>query len=104
MKKLLALLMTLALCMGMFAGVAMAEDENLPSAKSLLDFLYKSKSRDTLTTTAEDYEVINQLMIDGIPYPVTWTVDLESIKIVENESGKYTLCWTRRTPRSRPTP
>lgn len=91
MKKLLALLMALALCMGMFAGVAMAEDENLPSAKSLLDFLYKSKSRDTLTTTAEDYEVINQLVIDGEVYPVTWTVDLESIKIVENESGKYNV-------------
>ena len=37
MKKitalLLALLMAVALCMGLLAGVAMAEDENLASAK-----------------------------------------------------------------------
>ena len=46
MKKLLALLMAVALCMGLLAGVAMAEDENLASAKGLLDFMYKSKSRD----------------------------------------------------------
>ena len=71
MKKLLALLMAVALCMGLLAGVAMAEDENLASAKGLLDFMYKSKSRDKLTVTAEDYTVINQLMIDGVVYPVT---------------------------------
>ena len=78
MKKLLALLMAVALCMGLLAGVAMAEDENLASAKGLLDFMYKSKSRDKLTVTAEDYTVINQLMIDGVVYPVTWAVDLDT--------------------------
>ena len=91
MKKLLALLMAVALCMGLLAGVAMAEDENLASAKGLLDFMYKSKSRDKLTVTAEDYTVINQLMIDGVVYPVTWAVDLDTIQVQPAENGKYTI-------------
>ena len=91
MKKLLALLMAVALCMGLLAGVAMAEDENLASAKGLLDFMYKSKSRDKLTVTAEDYTVINQLMIDGVVYPVTWVVDLDTIQVQPAEDGKYTI-------------
>ena len=91
MKKLLALLMAVALCMGLLAGVAMAEDENLASAKGLLDFMYKSKSRDKLTVTAEDYTVINQLMIDGVVYPVTWAVDLDTIQVQPAEDGKYTI-------------
>ena len=36
MKKIIALLMAIALCMTMLWGVAVAEDENLASAKGLL--------------------------------------------------------------------
>ena len=67
MKKFFALLTALVLCATLFVGTAMAEDENLASAKGLLDFWYKNKSRDKLTQTAEDYEVPAQLMIDGVP-------------------------------------
>ena len=66
MKKFFALLTALVLCAALFTGAALAEDENLASAKGLLDFWYKNKSRDKLTQTAEDYEVPAQLMIDGV--------------------------------------
>ena len=88
MKKIIAMLTLLALCLSPVAGFA-AEDENLASAKGLLDFWYKSKSRDKLTATAEDYEVVSQLMIDGVVYPVTWAVDTDQIQITPAEDGKY---------------
>ena len=91
MKKFAALLTALALCLTLFAGFAMAEDENLASAKGLLDFQYKSKTRGKVTATAEDYEVISQLMIDGVVYPVTWAVDLDTIQVQPAEDGKYTI-------------
>ena len=89
MKKIIALLMAIALCMTMLWGAAVAEDENLASAKGLLDFWYKNKSRDKLTVTAEDYEVPAQLMIDGVVYPVTWKTDVDTIQIEEAENSKY---------------
>ena len=89
MKKFFALLTALVLCATLFVGTAMAEDENLASAKGLLDFWYKNKSRDKLTQTAEDYEVPAQLMIDGVAYPLTWSVDTDAIQITPAEDGKY---------------
>ena len=91
MKKFLAMLTAIALCLTLFAGFAVAEDENLASAKGLLDFWYKNKSRDKLTATAEDYEVAGQVMIDGVVYPVTWAADSETIQIVATEDGKYVV-------------
>ncbi len=89
MKKFFALLTALVLCAALFTGAALAEDENLASAKGLLDFWYKNKSRDKLTQTAEDYEVPAQLMIDGVAYPLTWSVDTDAIQITPAEDGKY---------------
>ena len=89
MKKFFALLTALVLCATLFVGTAMAEDENLASAKGLLDFWYKNKSRDKLTQTAENYEVPAQLMIDGVAYPLTWSVDTDAIQITPAEDGKY---------------
>ena len=89
MKKIIALLMAVALCMTLLFGAAVAEDENLASAKGLLDFWYKNKSRDKLTVTGEDYEVLAQLMIDGVVYPVTWKTDVDTIQIEEAENSKY---------------
>ena len=91
MKKIIAMLAALVMCLSMVAGLAAAEEvtnENLTSAKALLDFLYKNKNRDKLTTTAEDYEVVSQMMIDGVVYPVAWTVDMDTIQIVPGENGK----------------
>ena len=89
MKKFFALLTALVLCATLFTGIAVAEDENLASAKGLLDFWFKNKSRDKLTQTAEDYEVPAQLMIDGVAYPLTWSVDTDTIQITPAEDGKY---------------
>ncbi len=89
MKKFIALLTALVLCLTLCAGFAAAEDENLTAAKGLLDFQYKSKTRGKPTTTAEDYEVTAQLMIDGVVYPITWTTDSDTIQIVPAEGEKY---------------
>ena len=102
MKKFAALLTALALCLTLFAGFAMAEGENLASAKGLLDFQYKSKTRGKVTATAEDYEVISQLMIDGVVYPITWTTDSDTIKVTPAEDGRYLIDVDETNPKELP--
>ena len=102
MKKFIALLAALALCLTFTAGLAEETDENLVSAKGLLDFWYKNKNREKPTATAEDYTVTAQLMIDGVVYPVTWAVDQDSIKIEEAEDGKYLVNVDESNPKELP--
>ena len=102
MKKFIALLAALALCLTFTAGLAEETDENLISAKGLLDFWYKNKNREKPTATAEDYTVTAQLMIDGVVYPVTWAVDQDSIKIEEAEDGKYLVNVDESNPKELP--
>ncbi len=83
MKKLLALLLMLALGLTCCA-VAETADEDLAAAKTYLFFMYK----DAPETTMVDYDVTGVVNIGGIEFPVTWTADHESVKIVPSEDGK----------------
>ena len=102
MKKFIALLAPLALCLTFTAGLAEETDENLISAKGLLDFWYKNKNREKPTATAEDYTVTAQLMIDGVVYPVTWAVDLDTIQVQPAEDGKYTIVLDKANAAGKP--
>ncbi len=83
MKKLLALLLLLAMS---FTCCAVAEtaDEDLSAAKTLLFFMYK----DSPVTTMVDYDVVGGMTIGGGEFPVTWPADHESLKIVPNAEAK----------------
>ncbi len=82
MKKLLALLLTLALCVP--CAFAETVDEDLAAAKTYLFFMYKNAPE----TTMVDYDVTGVVNIGGIEFPITWTADSETVKIVPNAEAK----------------
>jgi len=53
------------------------------AAADYLDSLYKKGE----TVTASDYEVVAQVMIAGIKYTVTWSVDNELVKVTQGETS-----------------
>ena len=93
MKKFLAMLMLLAMC---FSCAAMSEttDEDLAAAKTYLFMMYK----DLPETTMSDYEVVGVINIGGIEFPITWTADSDTIKIVPQDNKMVTIDVDEKNP------
>ena len=113
MKRLIALLLVLAMCLGMFAGCSKevveeteaptetttepaettptepAVDTSLEKALEYLRVFYKNAAEKTVM----DYTRLGAVRIGTTTYPITWTVDAdpELIQIVENEDGSVTI-------------
>lgn len=84
MKKFIALLLALVMCMGMFAGCDKpAANTGLADAKTYLETIYKDESE----ITGVDYIRVGAVMIGDVSYAVTWAVDKDSIKITSD--GKF---------------
>ena len=92
MKKLLALLLAMLMCMACLAACGeepVVEDEPvLADAVAYLNSLYK----DATPSTPSDYDLVGTIMINAIPFAVTWTVDTDVITIKASETaGFYTV-------------
>lgn len=90
MKKVISVLLLLALCIGCFAGCApeVQEDAALNAAAEYLYAMYK----DSKTTTDADFTVVSQVMVDGVVYPITWTADkADNVQAVAGENGTTTI-------------
>ena len=94
MKKLIALLALLALCCTACFGLAETADADLAAARSYLRMMYKNSPE----TTMVDYDVVGVLNIGGVEYPVVWTTDSETIKIVVNENKTVTIDVDEKNP------
>ena len=94
MKKLIALLALLALCCTACIGFAETADADLAAARSYLRMMYKN----TPETTMVDYDVVGVLNIGGVEYPVVWTTDSDTIKIVVNENKTVTIDVDEKNP------
>ena len=82
MKKIIALLLALTLCVGLFAGCEKpADTSGLEGAATYLEAMYKQEEE----ITAVDYTRVSVVMIDGVTYTVTWTCDKDSIKLVAGD-------------------
>ena len=93
MKKLIALITLLALCCT--ACVAFADaDADLAAARSYLRMMYKNSP----TTTMVDYEVVGVLNIGGVEYPIEWTTDSDTIKIIVNDNKTVTIDVDEKNP------
>ena len=82
MKKitgLLAVLLVLALCSGALAEAP--TDAALKSARSYLNMMYKNSPETTMT----DYEVVSKVIIGEIVFPIEWTADSDTIKIIPGD-------------------
>ena len=89
MKKIISVLLLLAMVAACFAGCTPAEKGNpgLDAAKEYLYTMYK----DNAEATGTDYDVAGQVMVDGVIYTVTWTVDNDTIQVVANENKMVTI-------------
>ena len=85
MKKVLSVVLLLALCIGCFAGCAPKEDAALNAAKEYLYTMYK----DADVKTTVDYTVVSQVRIEDVTYPITWTTDVaeDLVKITAGENN-----------------
>lgn len=84
MKKIISVVLLLALCIGCFAGCAPKEDAALNAAAEYLYAMYK----DADTVTSADYSVVSQVRIDDVTYPITWTADAaENVAITAGENN-----------------
>ena len=94
MKKLLAMLIVAALAMTCFAFAETVTDPYMTNARSYLRTMYKSSPETTMT----DYDVVGAVNIGGTAYPVTWTADSETVKIIVKEDGMVTIDVDEKNP------
>ncbi|MBP3646174.1 MAG: hypothetical protein J6K55_07095 [Clostridia bacterium] len=85
MKKftsILAMILVLAICV---AAPALAEnppaDAALKSARSYLNVMYKNSPETTMT----DYTVVSKVIIGDVEFPIEWTADSDTIKIIPGD-------------------
>ena len=94
MKKVISVLLLLAICIGCFAGCAPKEDAGLNSAKEYLYAMYK----DAEAVTSNDYTVVSQVRINDVVYPITWTADkADNVQIVAGDNNMTTVKITAST-------
>lgn len=76
MKKIIALILALTLCLGLFAGCEKkpAEKSGLDSALEYLKGMY----RDATEKTPVSYTVTSVVRIDGVVYDVSWAIEVVS--------------------------
>ena len=90
MRKYIAMLLTLVLCLSMFAGCQQPEAEKpLKSATTYLFQMYNNAGVGQANKLTTDKDVTNVVVYDGVNYAVEWTVEItsgpaDSIKIVES--------------------
>ena len=98
MKKFISMLLLLTLVMGLFAGcdlgnetpttVPAPQGNGLADAAAYLAAMYKENDG---TTVRKDFTRVSVVMIDGIKYEITWTVDSTEVTISEPANSMVTI-------------
>ncbi len=86
MKKILSIMLILAMALGMLAG-CVEEPETTAAANGLEDakeYLYAMYKDDIGTAVLRDFTLVNVVMIDGVKYNVKWTADSDLITITSD--------------------
>ena len=99
MKKVLALLVAIVLCLTCFVACGKKTEEpnndgskptqvvyDVEDAAAYLKNMYKKYL--TETETAADYTLVSQVMKGGVVYTIEWSVDNEDIKVLADEANK----------------
>ncbi len=77
MKKIIALILALTLCLGLFAGCNNKEPAGKSGLDSALEYL-KGMYRDATEKTPVSYTVTSVVRIDGVVYDVSWAIEVVS--------------------------
>lgn len=77
MKKFIACVLILVLCLSVFAACKPEEpagENPMDKAKSYIRLMYK----DSFYKTSADYTVVSGVAVDGVTYPIEWSVEIKS--------------------------
>ena len=95
MKKLLACILVLAMCVAVFVGCSTEPETNgLATAKEYLFTMYKDGNEVTNT----DYTVVGVVSIGDTVYNVEWTADSDTIKFVRGDNNMVTVDIDEKNP------
>lgn len=96
MKKLISVLLLLAMVLGLFAGCGKDKEANagLASAAEYLTSMYKTSGKDEAILITADQDVLKSVVVDGVSYSVEWTVevtegDAESVTVAESAKENH---------------
>ena len=102
MKKFIAYILMLAMCLTLFVGCAEAPADNtseaasdLSNAIATLNNLYKGDgTKDTPSKMAGDTDVTTVVVVAGVSYSVEWSVDVtsgaaEAVQVAESSKENY---------------
>ena len=87
MKKLIALILTVVLCLGALAGCEKAPEaptvDALANAKAYLFTMYKDKAGKTM----RDFDLVGAVSIGGVSYTVEWTTNVSEdlVKVIPGD-------------------
>ncbi len=88
MKKIIALLLALTLCCGIFAGCA-GDDKKQTTIEDALEYLNSMYKADEGKKTPADYKLAAQIDIEGTKFEITWASSNPAVTFVL-ENGLYT--------------
>lgn len=95
MKKFLALMLALIMCVGVLAacgGNNETSGATLDEAKELLTSMMKDKNG---KATPNDYDVVGKLKVGDTTFEITWATDNDNIKVKESSKKDF---WTIDVP------
>lgn len=84
MKKFLALIAVLALCLSAIPALA---TDDLDSAKAYIHALYKNPTRTDIKSTPIDFDVLGKVPVGDKEFTVEWTADSDTVVITLNDDG-----------------
>ncbi len=123
MKKILLILLTLVLCIGLLAACGgdettgepsgsstptttgshtPATDSGLQKAREYLRTLYIDAVTGTKDIAADITGLPTSLTISGTTYTITWTVNTEDVKVVNGENNTVTVDVDEKSPKDVP--
>ena len=96
MKKLISVVLLLAMVLGLFAGCGKDKEASagLQSAAEYLTSMYQTAGKDEAIIITADLDVLSSVVIDGVSYGVEWTVAVtqgaaDSVTVAESKQDNH---------------
>ena len=97
MKKFLAILLALLMCVSVFAGCGKKKKggDDAATLEQAKDYLYNVMKDKNGKALPNDYDVVGKIIIENTEFSVTWTTDCDDIKVKESTKANM---WTIDLP------
>ena len=96
MKKIITLLLALLMVCSLLAGCKKDPEVvyDVEGAAAYVEGLYKEDR----PTTSADYDLVSQVIVNGVTYQVEWSVDTDKVKVGEPADGKVVIDVDEKSP------